>query len=85
MKLAVFGHAFDGHDVRSVRLDCKHRARFHGKAVRQDRARAADAGFASDVRARQFRHVTDEVRQQKPRLNILFVNLSINFDFRVHT
>jgi hypothetical protein len=37
------------------------------------------------VRAGQARQIPDEVRQQKARLDIVYVELSINFDFHLHT
>ena len=51
MKLAIFGHAFDRHNVCAVGLDRKHRARLHRESIRQDRAGAANTRFAADVRA----------------------------------
>ena len=85
MKPAVFSHAFDRHNICAVGLDRKHRARLHRKSIGQDCARAANTGFATDMRPGQARYIADEVRQQKARLHVFFVDLAVNFDFHVHT
>src|SRR5437660_4501161 len=73
MELSVFGHAFDRHEIRAVGLHRKHRAGFHGKAIRQNRTCATDARLTTDVRARESGHIADEMRQKKSRLDVLFV------------
>ena len=85
MELAVSRHTFDRDDVYAVCLDCEHRAGFHGQPICQNRTGAAYAGFAPDMRARQACQIADEVREQKARVDVLFVGLSINSDFHVHT
>src|SRR6266702_2887010 len=85
MELAVSRHTLDGDDVYAVRLNCEHRAGFHGQPICQNCTGAAYAGFAPDMRAGQARQIPDEMREQKARLDVLFVRLSINSDFHVHT
>jgi hypothetical protein len=85
MKLAVFRHAFNGYDIRSVHLDRKHGAGLNGQAVGQDRARAADARFAANVRTGQAGDIAYEVCKQKSWFDILFEQLPVDGDFHVHT
>ncbi len=53
VQLAVFGHALDRLQVLALGLDGEHRAALHRLAVDQDRAGAALARVAADVRAGQ--------------------------------
>jgi hypothetical protein len=64
MHLSVFRHSLNRNYVRPIRLDRKHRARFHRQAIGEHCARATDAGLASDVGSGKSGHVPDEVRQQ---------------------
>jgi hypothetical protein len=85
MEFAVFGHALDSHEVRTVGLNRKHRARLYSQTIRKDRAGAADTRLAADVRSRESRDIADKMREQKPRLNVFLIQPSINCDFHVHT
>ena len=63
VKAAVARKALDRSDRATVRLDREHEARPHRFTVELDRAGAADALLAADLRARQTGRVADEVRQ----------------------
>ena len=67
--VAVARQAFDRGDVGAVGLHREHGARLHRLAVDQHGARAADAGFAADVRAGQAQGVAQEVNEQQTGLD----------------
>ena len=54
----------------SVGLHREHQAGAHRLAVEEDRAGAADAVLAADVRAGQAELVAQEVAQQQARLDL---------------
>ena len=58
----------DRRHLGAVGLHGEHQARARGLAVDQDRARAADAVLASDVRAGEPEVLAQEVREQLARL-----------------
>ena len=63
------GERLDGVDAAPVRLHGEEAAAAHRDAVQEDRARAADAVLAADVRAGEPQAVAEEVGQQEPRLD----------------
>src|SRR5262245_19815365 len=85
MKLPILSHAFDRYDVCAVCLNRKYRARLDREAIGQDRTGATNTGFATNVGAGQAGHIADEVRLQKPRLDVFVIELPINLDLDVHT
>ena len=85
MQPAVFRHTLNCDDIGAIGLHCKHRARLYGETVGQNRAGAADAGLATDMCACQGGNITDEMCEQKARLDVLFIELAINSNFHVHT
>ena len=70
MQRTVACQPFHGADLGAIGTGGQHLARFHGQAVHQDRARAAVAGVAADVGAREAGLVADEVHQEEPRLHV---------------
>src|SRR5262249_952565 len=62
-------HAFDGAHVGAVRLHREDGARLDRLAVEIDRAGAAVAGLAADVRAGDVEVVAQEVDEQSARLD----------------
>ena len=80
-QLAVLaGEALDGRDLGAVGLDREQHAALHRLAVEEDRAGAAVAGVAADVRARQVEVVADEVDEQLARLDLALVALAVDGD-----
>src|SRR5690349_5703364 len=77
MEIAVRRHAFDGCNVRPIRLDSEHCARLSRLAIQNYRAGAADRGLATDVGAGESRHISDVVDQQQTRLNVILTRDSI--------
>ena len=63
------GKRLDRIDTAPVRLHGEEAAAAHGDPVQEDRARAADAVLAADVRAGEPQAVAEEVGQQEPRLD----------------
>src|SRR3954463_4104270 len=72
VQLSVLRDALDRGDRRPVGLDGEQRAGFDRAAVEVDRAGAALAGVAADLRAGQAEAVPDEVDEQRPRLDVGF-------------
>src|SRR5262249_9835811 len=62
-------HALDGADIGAVRLHGEHGARLHRLAVEIDRAGAAVAGLAADMRTGEVELLAQEVDQQGARLD----------------
>jgi hypothetical protein len=69
VQLFAISQSLDGPNLFAVRLYGKHQARAHRFAVDNDRAGAANAMFATDVRARLPTILADRVRQRTPRLD----------------
>ena len=80
----ALGERLHGLDSTSVDLDGEHAAAAHGHAVDEDRARAADAVLAPDVRPRQPEAVSEEVRQQHPRLDGLAHAAAVHGELDLH-
>jgi hypothetical protein len=67
MELTVLREALDGGHRAPVGLHREHRAREHGLAVHQHRARAADPVLAAHAHAVELYVLAQEVGQQLPR------------------
>jgi hypothetical protein len=61
-------------------LDREHGAGFHGLAILQNGARAADAGFATDMRAGEFAVIAQQMYEQGARLDLVLLFHSVDFD-----
>jgi hypothetical protein len=66
-------------------LNGEHGARLDRQTVRQYGAGAADARLTADVRSGQTGDIANKVSKQKTRLNVFFIELTINCDFHAHT
>lgn len=80
MQFPVAAQAFDGRDVRAIRLNREHGAGFHRFSIQQDGARAAQARFASDVRPRQPAAVPKEMNQKQAGIDFMLVGRTIDAD-----
>src|SRR5918999_233305 len=80
VQLAVARKALHGLELRPVGLDREHHAGLDRVPVQQDRARAAVAGVAADMRPRQLEVVTQEVDEQAPRFDVALVLDSVDDD-----
>ncbi len=69
MQLLAVGEPFDGADLPAVGLDREHQAGADRLAVEDDRAGAADAVLAADMRAGLAAVVADRVDQRLARLD----------------
>ena len=67
------GEAFNGLEVMAVGLYGEHDARPYRLAIEQNCTCATDTVLASDVRTCQLEFLTDEVTEQKTRLDIALV------------
>ena len=74
------GQALDGLDVVAVGLHREHDARPRRLAVEEDRARAADAVLAPDVRAGQAEILAEEIAEQQARLDLAAVPRAVHGD-----
>src|SRR5262249_36567046 len=77
---AAPGERFDGADRTSARLDGEQQARADRLAVELDRARAADAVLAADVRAGQPGLVADGVGEEEARRHRTAVLGAVDLD-----
>src|SRR6266566_352474 len=86
VELITLGHAFDGRKAAAVRLDGEHRAALDRLAVDVDRAGAALAGVAADVRSGQTHDIPEVVHEQQPRFDLVLVLAPVdgNSDLVVH-
>src|SRR5829696_1415057 len=80
MELVVLREPLDRVDRRAVGLDSQHHAALDRVAVVEDRARAAVARVAADVRSGQLQIVSDEVDEQPARLDLALVQLAVELD-----
>ena len=76
----VAGEPLDRHDLAAVGLHGEQQARADGDAVEPDRARAADAVLAADVRPGQAERVPQEVGEEQPRLDLLAIAPAVDGD-----
>ena len=79
-QLLALGEPLDGGDLRAVRLHREQHAALHRLAVEVDRAGAAVAGVAADVRAGQVDVVADEVDEQAARVDLALVDDAVHLD-----
>src|SRR5690606_37388963 len=70
VQLAVLGHALDRRDLSTISLDRQDGARLDRLAVQMDRAGAALAGVAANVRAGKPKVLAQEMNEQRPGLDI---------------
>ncbi len=70
VEVVAVGEALDGLDLRAVGLDREHRAGLDGLAIDVDRAGAALAGVAADVRAGQVEILPQGLDEESPRLDV---------------
>jgi hypothetical protein len=84
MKLVPAGESLDGLDARPVGLGSKHEARLRRTTVDEQRAHPAHTLLASDVGAVQADVVTDEVHEQRPRLDVADDPLAVDRDVDRH-
>ena len=80
VELIAVGHALDRREVAALGLDGEHRAALDRLAVHVDRARAALAGVAADVRSGQANDVSKVVHEQQPRLYLMLVLMPVDGD-----
>src|ERR1700730_1915601 len=78
VELAVLGHALDRREALALGLEREHGAALDRLAVHQDRAGAALACVAPDVGASQADHVPQVVHEQKPRLDLMLVVMTVD-------
>src|SRR5262245_34069859 len=78
MEVSVRGEPFDRLEGTAVGLHREQQAGADGGAVKPDRAGAAHAVLAADVRPREAESVTDEVREQKAGLHIFAVGAAVD-------
>ena len=78
------GHALDRADVLAVGLHGEHGAALDRFTVQMDRARTARRGVAADVRAGETGLLTDEVHEQRARLDIVRMRRSVDGDGDFH-
>jgi hypothetical protein len=69
MKIAVLGKTLNGHDVRTGRLDCEHRARLDRGAVDKNRTGTAVTALAPDVGSGQVQRFPQEMDQERSRID----------------
>src|SRR5262249_2072406 len=78
MQVAVFREPFDGRDLGAVGLDGKDGTRLHRLTVHQNRASAALARVAADVRARESHGLPAVMDEQEARLRLVALGLSVD-------
>ena len=76
----AIGHAFDGLDLVAIRLDREDGARLGALAVEVDRAGAAVARVAADVRAGQAERVAQEVDEQETGFDVRLLGRPVDGD-----
>ena len=62
---------FDGQDLVAVRLHGEHQARARRAAIEQDRAGAADAVLAAEMRAGEAELMAQEIGERHAHLDLL--------------
>jgi len=78
MQLAIFGQAFDRHDLRAIRLNREYSARFHRFPVHHYRTGATIGCVTPDVGAGQIELFAQELHQEQPRLHAERIDLAID-------
>src|ERR671924_2265743 len=78
MQLAIARQPLDSRNLRPVCLRREDRARFHSPAVEKNRASAALAGVAANMRAGKPKMLAQEVHEQHARLDLCFMLRAID-------
>ena len=78
VELGAGDHPLDRPDLGSVRLNREHRAGLGALPVDVDRAGAAVARVAADVRAGQAEDVAKQVDEEQPRLDVGIAGLAVD-------
>src|SRR5262245_25488533 len=79
------GQPFNREELVTVGLDSEHRARLHGStAVHHHDAAAAARRVAADMRAGQAAVFTQEIREQRARLNVALIHRAVDGDLDLH-
>src|ERR671918_154598 len=84
MELPVASQSLDGRYLATVRLNREHRAGLHGCPVQQHRARPAIRRVAPHVRAGKPQVLTQEVHEEKPKLDVGRLLLAVYRDRDLH-
>ena len=80
VQLTVLRESFDRGDLGALGLHGEDRAGLGAAAVDEDRAGAALAGVAADVRAGQIQLLAQEVHEECARLDVRFAHLAVHVD-----
>src|SRR5215475_6775139 len=75
---AAVGQAFDRLDIRTIRLNREHQACPDDLAVHPNRASAAYAMLAANMRSRQMQVLAQKVREIEPRQNMRIDALAVD-------
>ena len=78
MQRAVAAQPFDGRNRAAVGLDGETGARPDGDSVEEDRARAALARVAADLRAGDASQIADEVHQQQAGFYVALISTAVD-------
>jgi len=70
MQFRPFGQPFHGQNFAPVGLEGEYRARLYAFAIQKNRTGAAVTGVAADVRAGQAEFLSQQLHQQRPRLDL---------------
>ena len=77
-RLSVGRKTLDRGDLMPVRLHGEHQARARGEVIEQDRAGAADAVLAAEMRAGEAEAVAQEIGERQPHLDLVLVALAVD-------
>ena len=80
----VFGQSFDRANDTAVGLHRKNRARLDRFTVEVDRACAARRRVTADIGAGESTVLPDVVDEQRPRLDVVALQLTVDGDGNVH-
>src|SRR5215470_262593 len=78
--LAAIRQAFDRLDMRTIRLNREHQACPYDLAVQANRASAAHAMLAADMRSGQMQVLAQKVREIEPRQNICIDAFAVDIE-----
>src|SRR2546429_7668209 len=84
VELAILLEAFDRRDAHPIRLHREHGARLHRPFVQQHGAGAAVRGVAADMRAGHAEVLTEEVDEERARLDLDVVGLTVDGHVDLH-
>jgi hypothetical protein len=80
MQLTIGDQTFDGGYRSTVCLNRQHRAGLDCRAIHVNGARATLAGVTPDIGSRKTGVLTNEVDEQRARLYVAFVVLTVDID-----